>query len=71
MRTIAATTTAILAALMLAGPSAAETPLERGMYLMESVAACPVCHTPWDEDGQTADKHFAGGMAFEEEWYTA
>ena len=71
MRTIAATTTAILAALMLAGMSAAETPLERGTYLMKSVAACPVCHTPWDEDGQIADKHFAGGLVFEEDEYTA
>ena len=34
MRTIAATTTAILAALMLAGPSAAETPLERGQVVV-------------------------------------
>ena len=71
MRTIAATTTAILAALMLAGTSAAETPLERGTYLMESVAACPVCHTPWDEDGQIAEMHLAGGLAFEENDYTA
>ena len=57
MRTIAATATVILAAMIFAGTSAAETPLERGTYLMESVAACPVCHTPWDEDGQIADKH--------------
>ena len=56
---------------MLAGTSAAETPLERGTYLMKSVAACPVCHTPWDEDGQIADKHFAGGLVFEEDEYTA
>ena len=71
MRTIAATATVILAALMLAGTSAAETPLERGTYLMKSVAACPVCHTPWDGDGQIADKHFAGGLVFEEDEYTA
>ena len=71
MRTIAATATIILAALMLAGTSAAESPLERGTYLMESIAACPVCHTPWDEDGQIADKHFAGGLVFEEDEYTA
>ena len=38
---------------------------------MKSVAACPVCHTPWDEDGQIADKHFAGGLMFEEDEYTA
>ena len=71
MRTIAATVSILLAALMLAGTSAAETPLERGTYLMESVAACPICHTPWDEDGQIADMHFAGGLAFEEDEYTA
>ena len=71
MRTIAATATVILAAMIFAGTSGAETPLERGTYLMESVAACPVCHTPWDEDGQIADKHFAGGLMFEEDEYTA
>ena len=71
MRTIAATLSVILAALLLAGTSAAETPLERGTYLMESVAACPICHTPWDEDGQIADRHFAGGLVFEEDEYTA
>ena len=71
MRTIAATVSMLLAMVLLAGTSAAETLLARGTYLMESVAACPVCHTPWDEDGQRADLHFAGGMVFEEEWYTA
>ena len=71
MRTIAATATVILAAMIFAGTSAAETPLERGTYLMKTVAACPVCHTPWDEDGQIADKHFAGGLMFEEDEYTA
>ena len=71
MKTISATVAIVLATVLFAGTSGAETPLERGTYLMESIAACPVCHTPWDEDGQRADQHFAGGMVFEEEWYTA
>ena len=71
MKTIAGSVSIILASLLLAGTSAAETLLERGIYLMESVAACPVCHTPWDEDGQRADRHMAGGLMIEEEWYTA
>ena len=71
MKTISATVAIVLATVLLAGTSAAEALLERGTYLMESIAACPVCHTQWDEDGQVADMHFAGGLVFEEEWYTA
>ena len=72
MKTTLASVAVALAALMLAGAGAAETPLERGTYLMESIAACPVCHTPWGEDGgQRTDRHLAGGTVLEEEWYTA
>src|SRR5258708_3368664 len=41
----------------------AETPLERGTYLMQSIVACGNCHTPKDRDGQPiADRELAGGF---------
>ena len=40
----------------------AETPLERGTYLMQSIVACGNCHTPKDRDGKPiADREMAGG----------
>ena len=40
----------------------AETPLERGTYLMQSIVACGNCHTPKDHDGKPiADRELAGG----------
>src|SRR5439155_338922 len=41
----------------------AETPLERGTYLMQSIVACGNCHTPKDRDGKPmADRELAGGL---------
>lgn len=41
----------------------AETPLERGTYLMQSIVACGNCHTPKDRDGKPmADRELAGGF---------
>src|SRR5882757_3450332 len=43
---------------------AAETPLERGKYLMSSIVACGNCHTPKGPDGKAiAAKELAGGDA--------
>jgi len=40
----------------------AQTPLERGTYLMQSIVACGNCHTPKDRDGKPiADRELAGG----------
>lgn len=52
-----------LAAFGLAG---AETLLERGTYLMESIVACGNCHTPQGPSGPLPGKTLAGGMRFEE-----
>ena len=41
-------------------PVVAETPLERGTYLMRSIAACGNCHTTQGPDGQRADMELAG-----------
>ncbi len=42
--------------------AAAETPLERGTYLMRSIVACGNCHTPQGPDGPLAGMELAGGM---------
>jgi mono/diheme cytochrome c family protein len=54
-----------------AAPAGAETPYERGAYLMGSIAACGNCHTPQTPQGPVAGKELAGGTKFEEEPFTA
>jgi mono/diheme cytochrome c family protein len=39
----------------------AETPLERGSYLVNSVMACDGCHTPRQPGGFAMDRRFSGG----------
>jgi mono/diheme cytochrome c family protein len=52
---------------VLAAPSGlAQTPLERGTYLMESIVACGNCHTQQTPQGPTADMELAGGTKFDE-----
>lgn len=59
------TTTAIVLA-VLSSPLAAETPLERGKYLMESIVACGNCHTPMGPQGPLPGLELAGGTEFRE-----
>ena len=58
---------AVAACLALASlANAAETPLERGKYLMSSIVACGNCHTPKGPSGRAiADKEMAGGEVFD------
>lgn len=42
--------------------SKAETPLERGKYLVESIAGCGNCHTPQGPNGPVMEKAYAGGL---------
>ena len=42
-------------------PAAAETPLERGTYLMQSIVACGNCHTPKGPEGELPGMELAGG----------
>lgn len=44
----------------------AETPLERGKYLMSTIVACGNCHTPQGPNGPVPGKELAGGTPFEE-----
>lgn len=47
------------------GMAAAETPLERGTYLMQSVVACGNCHTPKGPTGEIPGMELAGMSPFE------
>ena len=61
-------TAALLAMAIVAITGArAETPLERGRYLMRSVVACGNCHTPQGPQGPLAGKELAGGVPFDGE----
>src|SRR3979490_2354768 len=55
------------AALLLAATHGAfaETPIERGAYLVNTIMACGNCHTPRDVDGRPAPQRaLSGGPAF-------
>jgi mono/diheme cytochrome c family protein len=63
-----------LAALMAAvavGPAAAETPVERGRYLVNGIMACGNCHTPMGPQGPVPGMALAGGLVIEEPVFTA
>jgi mono/diheme cytochrome c family protein len=61
-RYIAAAYVAVAAMVAGASASSAETPLERGTYLMNSIVACGNCHTPKGPDGRAlVDKELSGG----------
>jgi hypothetical protein len=54
------------AALALTGwliaPALAETPLERGRYLVEEVGKCTMCHTPVVDGKPDASRHLKGAV---------
>lgn len=51
--------------------SNAETPLERGRYLMNTVVACGNCHTPQSPDGPVPGKELAGQFVIKTGAFTA
>jgi mono/diheme cytochrome c family protein len=54
---------AALAFLALAHTARAETAVERGAYLVNTIMACGNCHSPRDADGALmSDKAFSGGI---------
>jgi len=62
----------LLAALLTDGaPLRAETPFERGAYLMGSIVACGNCHTPQGPTAPTPGKELSGGTKFDEAPFTA
>ena len=56
-------------ALLAAGPATtavAQTPVERGNYLVNTVMTCHNCHTPMGPNGPQFDKALSGGLRFNE-----
>lgn len=49
----------------------AESQLERGRYLVQSIVACGNCHTPQGPKGPQPGKEMAGGFLVEEKPFTA
>jgi len=61
----------LAAAVAAAGAAMAETPVERGSYLVNSVGACGNCHTPRQQGVPDLSKKFSGGFqTFDEPWFT-
>lgn len=51
--------------LAISGGAMAQSPAERGGYLVDTIMACGNCHTPRDADGRSiAGKAFSGGLTF-------
>ena len=59
-------------AVVASAANAAETPLERGTYLMHSMVACGNCHTPRGPDGATLwKKELSGRQVVDDKMMTA
>ena len=57
----------VLAALVAGVASAsAETPVERGAYLVNTIMTCQNCHTPKGPTGDIAGKELSGGLSWDE-----
>lgn len=61
---------AIFATLAIVSPSGAQTPVERGSYLVNTVMTCQNCHTPKGPGGDIAEKAWSGGLKFDEPPFT-
>src|SRR2546430_1393995 len=55
-----------LAVLASASSATAQTSLERGRYLVDTVMTCQNCHTPKGPNGPQFDKALSGGLRFDE-----
>ena len=65
IRTLATAGAALLFAVTAAPQTSAETLLERGTYLMQSIVACGNCHTPKGPNGEIPGMELAGMSPFE------
>jgi len=72
MESVRRSAVALLAAgvFAIATQAIAETPLERGTYLMRSIVACGNCHTPQGPKGPIPGMELAGGLKIEEKGFT-
>jgi len=57
---------AAMHAALLATTTQAQTPVERGSYLVNSIMTCHNCHTPMGPNGPQFDKALSGGLRFDE-----
>jgi mono/diheme cytochrome c family protein len=57
---------AISAFVLLSAAAFAETPVERGSYLVNTVLTCGNCHSPKGPPQAIAGKDFSGGLSFDE-----
>jgi mono/diheme cytochrome c family protein len=55
----------LLFCLAMIGAARAETPLERGAYLVNTIMTCNNCHTPMGPGGPQMDKALSGGLTFD------
>ena len=55
-----------IAALTITGAAFAETPVERGSYLVNTIMTCGNCHSPKGPPDVVAGKDFSGGLRFNE-----
>jgi mono/diheme cytochrome c family protein len=65
MRKLAGLALSVVMAAM-AGTVAAETPVVRGDYLVNTVMSCQNCHTPKGPTGDIVGKAFSGGLSWDE-----
>ena len=56
--------TLVVLACMLIGTAFAETPTERGSYLVNTIMTCGNCHSPKGPPNVVAGKDFSGGLRF-------
>src|SRR5215472_3523202 len=56
----------VLVALAAPATGCAQTSLERGRYLVDTVMTCQNCHTPMGPNGPQFDKALSGGLRFDE-----
>jgi hypothetical protein len=63
--------TGLAAVIATAGSAAAQSPVERGSYLVNSIGACGNCHTPRQQGVPDLSKRLSGGFqTFDEPWFT-
>jgi mono/diheme cytochrome c family protein len=58
--------TFVFATLALVGGACADTPAERGSYLVNTIMTCGNCHSPKGPPDVVAGKDFSGGLRFNE-----
>jgi mono/diheme cytochrome c family protein len=56
--------TVSIATLLISNAAFAETPVERGSYLVNTIMTCGNCHSPKGPNGDIPGKNFSGGLRF-------